>query len=72
MPGDDFHRCFVERNIKQIGRFSRERYDIGSYPHGFGVDIDPNDLCAWHCRGCTDDETCLRAAASGAVNDRGW
>ena len=39
MPRDDFHRCFVERNIKQIGRFSRKRYDIGSHPRGFGVDI---------------------------------
>src|SRR6266849_7843661 len=26
MPRDDFHTCFVERNIKQIGRFSRKRY----------------------------------------------
>jgi hypothetical protein len=24
MPRDDFHRCFVEGNIKQIGRFSMQ------------------------------------------------
>jgi hypothetical protein len=69
---DDFHRCFVERNIKQIGRFSRQRYDIGSHPRGLGVDINPNDPRVWHCHGCTDDETSLRAGASGAVHDSGW
>ena len=69
MPRDDFHRCFVERNVKQIGRFSRKRHDIGSHPRGFGVDINPDDPCVWHCHGCTDDETSLRAAASGAVHD---
>ena len=72
MPCDDFHRCFVERNIKQIGRFSRKRHDIGSHPRGLGVDINPDYPRVWHCHGCTDDETSLRAGASGAVHDSGW
>ena len=72
MPCDDFYPGFVERNIEQIGRFPRQRDDIGSHPHGLGIDIDPDDPCVWHCRGRADDETRLRAAASGAVNDRSW
>ena len=67
MPRDDFYPGFVERNIEQIGRFPRQRYDIGSHPRGLGVDINPNDPCVWHCHCRTDDETSLRAGASGAV-----
>jgi hypothetical protein len=72
MARDDFHACFVERNIKQIGRFSRKRHDIGAHPRGLGVDINADDSRVWHCHGRTSDETGLRAGAAGAVHDGGW
>jgi hypothetical protein len=71
MPRNDLHRRFVERNIKQIGRFARKRHNIGSHPHGLGIDINPDDPCVWQCYGCTDDEAGLRARASRAVHDGG-
>jgi len=61
----------AKASIKEIGRVSRKRHDIGSHPHGLGVDINPNDARVWHCHGCTDDETSLRAGASRAVHDGG-
>jgi hypothetical protein len=71
MPRDDVHICFVERNVEETGCFLRECDDIGSHPRGLGVDINPDDPRVWHCHGGTDDETSLRAGASGAVHDGG-
>ena len=71
MPRDDFHRCFVEGNIEQIGRFPRKRHDIGPHPRGLRVDIDPDDPLSLDRHGCTDDETGLGAGASRAMHDGG-